>query len=456
MPITVKLPNGQTASFPDGMNPVDIQKAIESDPQFAPKPVGERMLQAGENFLSGVGGGAIGLMNTGSEWAQKHLPSFLTRSDFGFGKPVDEAAFRSKYVEPHSTAERIGNAAEKATEFLIPGNAEESGAAKLADLAPKLGKAAKPAARLLTSAAGAGLVNKAQGGSLLTGAAVGAGGSLIGEAARASAPTLVGIAQGLKPQDFRGTGKAILEETRGVVPGQIRSSARGVLDKLNPELNRVAEKSPALIPMASAREAASEQVGHAIGQNEPKLISGTKRMGRQLFTKKFEPPLGAEGPTATLPIPDEVPAAQYLELKRGVGNALPAGSWSPESANSFKGPRNAIYGTMAKEFEKHVPEAAPLNQRISTLIPATKGPKNFFFGHALGPGVGATLGGVGGWRREGIPGAVAGALEGGLAGFAFPSAMNSVARLSYSPGARRLLVPLATGSLLQGTRGQKP
>jgi hypothetical protein len=29
---TVKLPNGQTAAFPDGMSPDDIQKAIESDP----------------------------------------------------------------------------------------------------------------------------------------------------------------------------------------------------------------------------------------------------------------------------------------------------------------------------------------------------------------------------------------------------------------------------------------
>jgi hypothetical protein len=36
--ITVQLPNGQTASFPDGMSPEDMQKAIESDPNSGAHP----------------------------------------------------------------------------------------------------------------------------------------------------------------------------------------------------------------------------------------------------------------------------------------------------------------------------------------------------------------------------------------------------------------------------------
>ncbi len=264
---------------------------------------------------------------------------------------------------------------------------------------------------------------------------------------------------------FGKTGTAILDETKGVLPGSVRNSARGVLDTLNPALNDAADKSTAMIPMQPAREAASAEIGNAQTQNNPRLTKGIKRMGNQLMTRDFEPGLGAEGPSARMPIPDEIPARDYLELKRGIGKALPAGSWSPESSNAFKGPRNAIYGQMGKDFEQAVPEAAPLNQRISALIPATEKPKNFFFGHALGPGVGATLGGVGGYRRgigpegtdigNGLKEGALGALGGAAAGYAVPAAMNAAARMFWSPALGRYVLPAAEGAILQGTRNKE-
>ena len=284
---------------------------------------------------------------------------------------------------------------------------------------------------------------------------MGAGGAAVGEGLKAAAPMLTGIAQGLHPEDYGKTGKAILGETKGVFPGQIRGSAQGVLDKLNPELNRVANESPANITMQSARDAASEQIGRAATQNQPKLTKGITRMGNQLMARDFTPALGAEGPSGTIPISNEVPAREYLELKRGIGKALPAGSWSPESSNAFKGPRNSIYGTMAKEFENAVPEAAPLNSRISSLIPATEKPQNIFWGHTLGPGVGALYGGLRGARSDGWQGAAQGAAEGAAAGLLFPAALNTVARGANSPALQRVIMPSLVGGALQTTRKKK-
>ena len=120
---------------------------------------------------------------------------------------------------------------------------------------------------------------------------------------------------------------------------------------------------------------------------------------------------------------------------------------------------------MGKDFEQAVPEAAPLNQRISALIPATEKPKNFFFGHALGPGVGATLGGVGGYRRgigsegtdigNGLKEGAMGAIGGAAAGYAAPAAMNAAARMVWSPALGRYVLPAAEGAILQGTRNKE-
>ena len=182
-------------------------------------------------------------------------------------------------------------------------------------------------------------------------------------------------------------------------------------------------------------------------------------MANQLMERDFEPPLGAQGPSATLPIPDEVSAREYLDLKRGIGKAQPKGSWNPESSNAFKGPRNAIYGDMARTFEQHVPEAAPLNRRISALIPATEEPAHTF-GHVWGPGAGAMIGGFYGARpgmREGdagaaLAGGIGGALEGATAGFAAPTLANVFARTAASRVLPRALMPATEGALLQALR----
>lgn len=447
------LPPGWSTSAPQGNAP-----SAPPEPSMLQKATG-----AIGDVATGAGKGLLHTISGSDDWMRAHGPAFMTNSNMGFGPPANLEHVK-QMATPQGTAQKIGYGGEQIGEFLAPGGLEERGAAKLATLAPKLGKYAAPLAHVLTSAISSGGVNAAQGGSPVTGALMGAGGQVLGQGLKAAAPTLTGIAQGLKAP-FGKTGTAILDETKGVLPGSVRNSARGVLDTLNPALNDAADKSTAMIPMQPAREAASAEIGNAQTQNNPRLTKGIKRMGNQLMTRDFEPGLGAEGPSARMPIPDEIPARDYLELKRGIGKALPAGSWSPESSNAFKGPRNAIYGQMGKDFEQAVPEAAPLNQRISALIPATEKPKNFFFGHALGPGVGATLGGVGGYRRgigpegtdigNGLKEGALGALGGAAAGYAVPAAMNAAARMFWSPALGRYVLPAAEGAILQGTRNKE-
>ena len=462
---------GHRFTVPDNATMDQVQDYVRAQ-GWAPAPSTDQSLMqkvesGAEDLGKGVLEGAGNTLNMGEDWAAKHLPPWFT-TPIG-EKPTREnsAASVERYhqlITPANTTQAVGKGIEQAGEFLLPGGAEEKGAAKLAEFAPKLGRFAEPLARTLTSAVSSGAVNKVQGGDFGTGALMGGAGRVASEGLKMAAPTLTGIAQGLHPKDYGRTGTAILNETKGIAPGTIRNSANDVLSELNPQLNEAADQSPALIPMAPARKVAGEQITAAQGPNQPKLIKGVKRMANQLMERDYEPALGAEGPSATLPIPEEVPARDYLELRRGIGKALPAGSWSPESSNAFKGPRNAIYGQMTNQFHEAVPETQELDRRISSLIPATEQPKNFFFGHALGPGVGATLAGVGGYRRGigpegtdimgGLKEGTLGALSGGLAGYAVPAAMNSAARIAWSPTGQRLIAPLVSGSILQTTRGK--
>lgn len=404
------------------------------------------LVEFGKGLVKGAGH-TIGMAD---EWAGKHLPAFMTTPIGQHASPEGSAqhiADYKKLTTPTNEAQSVGHGGEQAAEYLLPTGIEE-GAARLGTAA--LGKGAGVLARAAGAGVHSGLINKAQGGDFTTGAATGAGGSLLGQGAAAIAPHAVELAQGIKNAGGR-TGRAILDETKGILPGSIRSSAQGALDTLNPELNAVTDKSTAMIPMQSARDAAQEQINRAVGQNQKTLIAGTKRMGNQLQTRSFQPALGAAGPSGNIPIPDSVSATDYRQLKQGIGKALPAGSWSPQSSNAFVGPRNAIYGTMADEFHKAVPEAASLDSRISSLIPATKPPTGSLFGHAAGPATGALVGGYEGAQHGGVEGAVKGALLGGTIGVAAPAAINAGARLVYSPATQRL-IPLIGGTGLQYTR----
>jgi hypothetical protein len=275
MPTPVKLDfsKAQPISQGDGGVTLDFSKAqpiAQSTPApsmtAAPQP---SMLQRGMNMagdvLQGVGKGAmstlspvLGGITYGVQKGSQMLgvpPNLLGQVPESMGAATSDIR---KQATPTNMAQKVGHGGEQVAEFLIPGGAEKTGALKLAEFAPKLGRFAEPLAHAFTSALGSGAVNALQGGSPLAGAAMGAGGSLAGDVLKAAAPAITEFAQGIHTPGAT-TGKAILAETRGVMPESIRRSARGVLDELNPQLDQAAKAASVRANPARAMLAAPPQ-----------------------------------------------------------------------------------------------------------------------------------------------------------------------------------------------------
>ena len=450
------LPPGWSTSAPQG-----------DAPSAPPKP---SMLQKATGAIGDVATGAgKGLLHTISgsdDWMRAHGPAFMTNSNMGFGPPANLEHVK-QMATPQGTAQKIGYGGEQIGEFLAPGGLEERGAAKLATLAPKLGKYAAPLAHVLTSAISSGGVNAAQGGSPVTGALMGAGGQVVGQGLKAAAPVIAETALGL-PKAARAFGKtpgtALLNETRGIRPSTIAASAQERLGQLNPQLEQAADAAsvrpapqmsasiPPTIesnPVASlrpARSVISGAMGKAANQNAEGLHG---QLGNMLdsLSQRFQ---------TGEPIPENITPRQLLDLKRGFNEENLR--WNPEMHDRALSTGRQAYNALDQELDRTVPESAGLNQRISSLIPVAQRAESISRGaptlqraaQRFGAHTGAlTLGGIGGYqgyREGGVPGAIAGGLTGVLAPelIASPEGQMVLARtLNKANGLR----PLVGGAL---------
>jgi len=159
------------------------------------------------------------------------------------------APFSSRQVQANTTGQKVGRGIVGAASFLLPGLGEEVAGAKLAELAPRLGEAAAPLARLGVSSLGSGAVNKLQGGGFGTGAAAGGIGGVIGEGLRSVAPKIAESALNIRKLDRAygkgggSIGRTVLDETTGFRPGSVAESAQNRLDELNPQLNEAVDRA---------------------------------------------------------------------------------------------------------------------------------------------------------------------------------------------------------------------
>ena len=400
------------------------------------------MLQKAEggvgDFFGGIGSGALHTLAT-----------------IGYPAGMAAHAIAPKYFPPaslsdpslkapNSTSGRVGRGVEQAGEFMLPGGAEEKGAAKLAEMAPWAGRAAKPLAKVLTSGISAGAVNTAQGGSPVTGALMGAGGQVIGQGLKAAAPVIAETALGL-PKAARAFGKtpgtALLNETRGIRPSTIAASAQERLGQLNPELESAAANSKVPASLLPARGIVSDAANKAANQNAEGLFN---QLGKQGDFLDYGGPSG------------QVTPQKLLDLKRGFNEEHLR--WNPEMHDRALSTGRQAYNALDQELDRTVPESAGLNQRISSLIPVAQRAESISRGaptlqraaQRFGAHTGAlTLGGIGGYqgyREGGVPGAIAGGLTGVLAPelIASPEGQMTLARtLNKANGLR----PLVGGAL---------
>jgi hypothetical protein len=361
------------------------------------------------------------------------------------GAPSKEQ--QDSYFKPVNTAQSIGKGVEQAGEFMIPGGAED----KLAMKAPEL---LRPAARIGLSALSSGAINKAQGGSFEAGMGAGALGSGIGQGLKAAAPVVAETALGI-PKAARAFGKtpgaAILNETRGIRPETIAESAQGRLGELNPELENAAANAPGHASLRPAHGVIQSAMDKAASQNAEGLHS---QLGKQqdFLSRDFK--------TGQL-IPPDVSPSKLLDLKRGFNEEHLR--WNPEMHDRALSTGRQAYGALDQELDRTVPQAAALNQRISSLIPVAQRAESVSRNaptlqrglQRFGAHTGAlTLGAAGAYegRREGgLPGAIAGGLTGVLAPelVASPEGQMAIAR---SLNRARALRP-AVGAALQLNRG---
>ena len=411
-------------------------------PASSPTPPEPSMLQKAEggvgDFFGGIGSGALHTLAT-----------------IGYPAGMAAHAIAPKYFPPaslsdpslkapNSTSGRVGRGVEQAGEFMLPGGAEEKGAAKLAEMAPWAGRAAKPLAKVLTSGISAGAVNTAQGGSPVTGALMGAGGQVIGQGLKAAAPVIAETALGL-PKAARAFGKtpgtALLNETRGIRPSTIAASAQERLGQLNPELESAAANSKVPASLLPARGIVSDAANKAANQNAEGLFN---QLGKQGDFLDYGGPSG------------QVTPQKLLDLKRGFNEEHLR--WNPEMHDRALSTGRQAYNALDQELDRTVPESAGLNQRISSLIPVAQRAESISRGaptlqraaQRFGAHTGAlTLGGIGGYqgyREGGVPGAIAGGLTGVLAPelIASPEGQMTLARtLNKANGLR----PLVGGAL---------
>lgn len=366
-------------------------------------------------------------------------------------KPLQDAA------QTHGTAQAIGKGIGNAAQFLIPGMGEEAAGAKLAEFAPKLGEMAAPIARMGAQTLGSGAVNKAQGGNFSTGAAGGAFGAGAGEAMRAASPALAETALRVRGNDRlfgRTVGRAILDDTSGVRPETVASSARNTLSQITPELESRAAAAGAggsrgsLIP---ARQGVAETVGNHLTNRAVDSAAELEPLQSRLSTDAV----------TNLPLAAQQSPTGLLNMKRGLNSDF-ISNWTPEQKPGLRASARQAYGAINDEFHNAVPGAAELDQRTSSLIPVAKraegvsnnaGVVQRTAGRLMAHTGAATLGGLGaagGYKEGGIPGAIAGGLTGIVAPelISSPTAQMIAARTMNNP---RLLVP-AVGGALQLTK----
>src|SRR6266550_3732786 len=188
--------------------PVTYAKEATASPDLTPETsaaIGKGLSQLTPG--GGLGIGAIkGAMSTARNLGGLATKIPIVGPKIAAAWPETASGQAPEAFKPQGLLENLGFGGEQAGEFFLPGAVEEAGAAKLASKLGTLGKFAKPASKIATSALSTGLVNKAQGGDFSTGAATGGLFSGLGEMGKAAAPYLAETALGITNK-MRGFGK---------------------------------------------------------------------------------------------------------------------------------------------------------------------------------------------------------------------------------------------------------
>lgn len=237
-------------------------------------------------------------------------------------------------------------------------------------------------------------------------------------------------------------GRAALEETSGFTPGKVAESAQSKLAELTPELEAHATAATAPASLQPAIDLIRSQAMKLRGRNQRLEVQQLGPMEEHL----------TKSATTGMPLSPIQSPRGLLELKRGFGDEF-IHNWNPETMTGTRGTAGRVYHELGQEFERAVPQAASLNQRISSLIPVAErgeaAERNASMGqrvlHRVAAHTGALAGTALGYHEYGIPGA--------LAGLVIPELISSpTAKMAAARGMNLTGKVLQNPAVKQGSR----
>lgn len=203
----------------------------------------------------------------------------------------------------------------------------------------------------------------------------------VGAAVKATAKPFVKSALGLpgKAERHGATpATAALEHTKGLTPEAIKESAVAQLNTLGAELENLARTSRGAPDLTAARKVIADAIDEVARSNgsPDELI----RMREQLTKAKpgFQGIVTQAGDIAPVQYPTD-----FLSLKRQFGK-----DWTKFDANiplksDTRKVGNQAYHEMSTEFNREVPGAQPINQKMQSLVPVKEGAQRA--GERVGP-----------------------------------------------------------------------
>lgn len=367
---------------------------------------------------------------------------------------------------------KAGQAAHGEGEFagMTPGErASETFGHTLAGTLPLVGPAAARAGEQIGEGDVAG--GFGSGAGLLTSMAVPDLLRLTGRGLSRTAEPVAENALGIRNVDRkfgRQPGRAALDETTGVRPETVSRQAGLKISDLTRQRDAALAASPNMVSLAPARDVVEDAIDRAAAGNSD--TSHLVPLREQLTEPRpgfagdvgpiNTPPPGTIGPSGPIRISELQNPMNALAIRQRLGNDFTKFDMARPVTRETSQVGNRAYGALTNEIHSAVPQSAPLDTRISNLIPVKESADVRALTpdttgrilHRFIPHTGALIGAAEGARIGGIPGAIAGLTIPEL--LADPTGQMIAARTLDTAG--KLTRHPITGQVLRGSQLIRP
>lgn len=262
------------------------------------------------------------------------------------------------------------------------------------------------------------------------------GGQVVGRLGKAMAPKVAEVAMAPGKRLLKSVpegvdiGKTVLDETTGIRPKTITGQLTDKIANTSAQQDQVltdAAQRGVTVPLSPARKLVTDEARTAIAKNAPGYVRDVNKVGDQLSNQ-----VGPGGQYVGR-LAAAVDPVRARQLRQGVD--LTVGGWNPEAQAAIDPLRKRVYGSISDEIHNAVPESAPLDKAMTSMIPAKEAAWNVSYNPSITRNIfnrvarptGALTGATFGAYEGGKEGGPLGAIGGGLTGLLLPELVSSSA-----------------------------